>query len=486
MTEITRVLAVPAVGAYYVTDLAALQDGAVPLAEQYAAEPVSPGFRRVREVAQAVSVGLVLSDGRVVWGDCVAVAYAGHSGRDPVFRTADGLGTIRRKVTPSLEGREVTTFREMAAEIEGIEHEVRVPAPEREEPKSSGGAEARGESRLSRRDLLAAPLRLLREQEPQEPEEPARERDEDTYVTVQRPLHTAIRYGVTQALLKAVALTRGSTMAEVIADEWELPQPGRAVPIHAQSGAQRRRNADKMIVRRVDSLPHALVEDIPAQLGEDGEELVRYVRWLKNRIEELGGPDYRPAVHLDLHGALGRIYDHNLGRMLGYLYRLESYVQPLPLRLESPMIMDSRADQIEALKTLREYIGFRNMAVEIVADEWANTLDDIRAFIDAEAADMIQVKMPDLGGIHQSVKAVLACRESGTDAFLGGSCAETDLSARVAAHVALATQPDTIMARPGMGVDEAISILQNEMTRTLALIKTRPQDRTSGAQTDPS
>jgi methylaspartate ammonia-lyase len=226
-----------------------------------------------------------------------------------------------------------------------------------------------------------------------------------------------------------------------------------------------------MIARRVASLPHALVEDIPQQLGEDGEQLVSYVRWLKTRIAELGGDEYRPAIHLDVHGALGRIYENNLGRILGYLYRLESWVQPYTLRVESPVIAESRAAQIETLKTLREYIQFRSMAVQIVADEWANTLEDIRAFIQAQAVDMIQIKMPDLGGVHNSVDAVMACKEGGVSAFLGGSCAETDLSARVAVHVALATQPDMIMAKPGMGVDEGISIVQNEMTRTLAEIK---------------
>jgi methylaspartate ammonia-lyase len=137
--------------------------------------------------------------------------------------------------------------------------------------------------------------------------------------------------------------------------------------------------------------------------------------------------------------------------------------------------METRAAQIEALKTLREYVQFRKMAVQIVADEWANTLEDIRAFVRAEAADMIQIKMPDLGGVHNSVDAVLACKEAGVGAFLGGSCAETDLSARVAVHVALATQPDIIMAKPGMGVDEGITIVQNEMTRTLVQIRIREQ-----------
>jgi methylaspartate ammonia-lyase len=191
------------------------------------------------------------------------------------------------------------------------------------------------------------------------------------------------------------------------------------------------------------------------------------------RIQELGDDGYRPTLHLDMHGALGKIFDHEPGRILGHLYALEHVAQPYPLRIESPVIMESRAAQIEMLKKLRRYIGFRKMKVQLVADEWANALDDIRAFVEEEAADMIQVKMPDLGSVHNAVEAVLACRAAGVGAFLGGSCAETDLSARVSVHVALATRPDILMAKPGMGVDEGVSLVQNEMARTLAWIRTR-------------
>ncbi|MGC9333753.1 MAG: methylaspartate ammonia-lyase, partial [Anaerolineae bacterium] len=84
--------------------------------------------------------------------------------------------------------------------------------------------------------------------------------------------------------------------------------------------------------------------------------------------------------------------------------------------------------------------------------------------------DMLHVKMPDFGGLHGTVEAVLACREAKIASLLGGSAAETDLSARVSAHVALATQPDLILAKPGVGVDEAVSLVQNEMARVLALL----------------
>lgn len=460
MPAIVHLLAVPAVGGYYCEDLAALQSRPMPVSERYAAPGVTPGFRHVREVAEAVSVGLALDDGRVAWGDCVAVAYSGKAGRHPLFRADEGIAALRQVVAPALAGNSVAQFRPLAAAIDGLMETIAVERP------ADAHAGRRG-SAVSRRDLLTG--RFLRA----EGETPRTER-----VAVTRPLHTAVRYGVSQALLQAVALARGLTMAEVIADEWELPVPAEPIPIHAQSGGERYANVDKMIARRVASLPHALVDDIPEQLGSDGSRLVQYARWVRERIQALADSDYRPTIHLDVHGALGRIVDNNLGKVLGVLYALEAAVRPYPLRVECPVMLETREAQIEAMRTLRQYVRARGMFVHLVADEWANTLDDIRAFVDAQAADMIQIKMPDLGSIHNAVDAILACKQGGVGAFLGGSCAETDISARVSVHVALAARPDMVMAKPGMGVDEAVMLTQNEMGRVLAEIGQRRRTHT--------
>jgi methylaspartate ammonia-lyase len=461
------VLAVPAMGAYYFDDLTALQGHPLSPAERYTAEPVTPGFRRVREVAEALSVGLALENGQVAWGDCVAVEFSGKAGRHPLFRTEEGLATMEQTVAPALRGRKLTSFRDLAAEVNALVEALEIAQPvSPPEPDYDSQTEA---AKLSRRDLLTAPARLLRT-----PDEGAGLAPAPTeQVIIDRPLHTAIRYGVSQALLAAVALSRGTTMAEVVAEEYGLPLPDQPVPIHAQCGADRYAGADKMIARRIDSLPHTLVDNIPEHLGKDGEVLADYARWLRERIPQLAGDEYRPTIHLDVHGGLGRIYENDLGKILGYLYRLEAAVSPYPLRVESPVIMDTREAQIEAMQTLREYVRLRKMKVGLVADEWANTLDDIQAFIAAQAVDMIQIKMPDLGSVHNSIEAVLACKAGGIGAFLGGSCAETDLSARVAVHIALTTQPDMIMAKPGMGVDEGVTLVRNEMARTLAWIKVR-------------
>jgi methylaspartate ammonia-lyase len=466
---IKDVVAVPAMGAYYYDDLAALQARPLALAERYTARPLTPGFHRVREVAEAVSVGLVLEDGRVVWGDCVAVEFSAKAGRAAPFRAREGLASIHDWVAPALHGRTLTSFRGLAAEVDGWTERVTITRPlTRPEPEDEGDGEA---MRLSRRDLFSAPVRWLQAAQADEPE--------TEQVTVERRLHTAVRYGVSQAILKAAALARGMTVAELLCEEYELPLPVGPVPVHAQCGADRYAGADKMIARRVASLPHTLVDNIPEQLGEDGQILLEYARWLRQRIPQLAGDEYRPTIHLDVHGALGQIYDNNLGKILGFLIRLETAVEPYPLRVESPLIMSSRQAQIEAMAKLRQYVGWRKRSVCLVADEWANTLEDIQAFVAAGAADMIQIKMPDLGGVHNSIQAVLACQQAGIGAFLGGSCAETDLSARVAAHVALATRPDLLMAKPGMGVDEGVTLMQNEMARALAEIEHRRSLRRS-------
>jgi methylaspartate ammonia-lyase len=446
------VLAVPAVGAGYYEDQAALLAEHVPLPERFSASPLTPGFRAVREVAEVVSVGLVLDSGQVAWGDCVAVSYSARAGRDSVFRAAEGLETVQQVVAPLLRGRTLTSFRELAAEVDALTRQVVVTRPVA--PSETAPPEG-----VSRRELLTAPLRAV---------QAARETVDVERVSLERPLHTAIRYGLSQALLAAVALARGWTMAQVIAGEWALSPPAAPVPIHAQSGSERYYNAQKMIARRVASLPHALVDNPVAQVGPTGAELTHYLRWLVKYIDSQGDETYRPAIHLDLHGALGQIYDNELGRMLGQLFAWELAAKPYLLRIESPMVLESREAQIQAMATLRNYARLRKMRAELVADEWANTLDDICAFIDAEAADMIQVKMPDLGSIHNTIEAVLACQAGSVGVLLGGSYAETDLSARVAAHVGLATRPDLLMAKPGLGVDEAISLVHNEMARALA------------------
>jgi methylaspartate ammonia-lyase len=109
------------------------------------------------------------------------------------------------------------------------------------------------------------------------------------------------------------------------------------------------------------------------------------------------------------------------------------------------------------------------ITAEIVADEWCNTLQDVIDFSENKAGHMAQIKTPDLGGINNSIEAVLYCKQHHMGAYLGGTCNETNRSAEIGAHIAMATSPVQYLAKPGMGVDEGYMIVYNEMSRILAL-----------------
>ncbi len=395
---------------FFFDDQKAIKGGAKPDGNTYIGQPVTPGFTQVRQAGESISVMLVLEDGQVAYGDCAAVQYSGTGGRDPLFLAGDFLPVLEKEIKPLLVGRELGGFRQMAEEID---HHL---GPDGQR------------------------------------------------------LHTAIRYGVSQALLDAVAKSRHIMMARVVAEEYGLELSDRPIPIFCQSGDDRYLNADKVILKGADVLPHALINNVPDKLGRDGGKLKEYIQWLAARIQALRpSPDYKPVLHIDVYGTLGLAFDNDFDKITDYLASLEEAAKPFHLRIEGPVDMGEREQQIAALREICEILARKKIEVEIVADEWCNTLEDVRDFADQKAGHMIQIKTPDLGGLNNSIEAVIYCREKGIKAYLGGTCNETERSAQVCVHAAMAARPDQCLAKPGMGVDEGFMIVYNEMQRILSL-----------------
>lgn len=408
---IEGVLAAPGLTGFYYDDQLAIKRGAKENGASYDGEPITAGFTRVRQPGESLSIILLLSDGQIAYGDCAAVQYSGAGGRDPLFLAADYVLVVEDYIAERLKGRKITTFREMAEEFDSM-------------------------------------------------------LDPDG-----RRLHTALRYGITQALLDAVALKEKKLMCEVLAQEYNTRLSLEPIPVFAQTGDERFTNADKAIIKRAGVLPHGLINNVETKLGKRGEKLCEYVSWLRKRVEQLGGKDYRPVLHIDVYGTLGMAFDNNLEAIADYLAQLETLAEPLQLRIEGPVDMGSKEQQMDALNKLKLLLVVKGTRVQIVADEWCNTLDDVRDFVDADAGHMIQVKTPDLGGINNTMEAVIYAKERGVGAYLGGTCNETDRSAKVCVHVALASRPDQMLAKPGMGVDEGMMIVINEMQRALRILR---------------
>ena len=414
--RIRSVLAEPALSGFYRDDQAAIRAGAAHDGFLYAGAPITEGFKHVREPGAAVTVVLVLEDGQIALGDCTEVQYSGAGGRAPNFSVEQAVSEVREHLAPSLVGRDVEQFRPLAEEV-------------------------------------------------------------DATTVDGRPLLTAVRYGISQALLHAASLAARTTMAEVIQREYDTGVELARVPVYAQTGDERWTNVDKMILKEVDVLPHGLINEVDTKLGGDGRLLLEYVTWLRERILAVRRrSDYVPRLHIDTYGTLGIAFGEDAGAVADYLGQLAEAAAPFHLRIEHPIDAGGRDEQISALLALRQTLQQRSIEVELVVDEWCNTLEDIALFVDARSADVVHVKMPDLGGVTNTIEALLMVRRSGLAAYCGGSCNETDVSARVSAHVAMACGAEQVLAKPGMGVDEALMIVSNEMTRTLALVRSRATD----------
>ena len=396
---------------FYFDDQRAIKGGAGHDGVFYIGAPVTEGFTSVRQAGESISVMLILEDGQIAYGDCAAVQYSGAGGRDPLFLAKDFIPLIDEHIKPELVGKEADNFRALAAMMEAIQVDG-------------------------------------------------------------KRLHTAIRYGLSQALLDAVAKATNRLMCEVVADEYGCTVSDKPIPVFTQSGDDRYTNSDKMIIKGAQVLPHALINNVKDKLGENGEKLAEYVAWLRDRILAFRTDDaYAPVLHIDCYGTIGAVYgNNNYAAMADYIEELGRIAKPFHLRIEGPMDCDStREAQIEALSGLTAELDKRGCDVELVADEWCNTLEDIKLFADAKAGHMVQIKTPDLGGVNNTIEAVLYCKEKGIGAYQGGTCNETDRSAQVCVQCAMATQPVQILAKPGMGVDEGFMIVYNEMERILAL-----------------
>jgi methylaspartate ammonia-lyase len=191
---------------------------------------------------------------------------------------------------------------------------------------------------------------------------------------------------------------------------------------------------------------------------------------LRHRIDtHKQNPEYQPAIHLDLYGTMGLIFGEDFEAMVVYFKTLREACGPYRLRLEGPVDYDDQEKTMNGLTILTRLIDEADLDVQIVADEWCNTLEDIKRFADEKAGHMIQIKTPDLGGIQNVIEAVLYCKAQGVGAYQGGSCNESDVSAKACVHCAMATQPCQILAKPGMGVDEGYMLAFNEMQRILAV-----------------
>src|SRR5690554_8001617 len=131
---------------FYFDDQLAIKRGAKHDGMFYLGEPMIEGFSQIRQAGESISVMLILEDGQIAHGDCAAVQYSGAGGRDPLFLAEQYLPYLEEEIKPLLLKMDVNEFKANAELIDNLK---------------------KGDKKI----------------------------------------HTALRYGITQALLHATALT---------------------------------------------------------------------------------------------------------------------------------------------------------------------------------------------------------------------------------------------------------------------------------------
>ncbi len=392
-----------------------------------------------------VFIGVEVDGTAVAWGTCSPQVGNGLAGLLPPYRTSAILATVYEVVSPVLVGRRVDRFREIAPLVQTIQETVSIPVPTPPAEHPTPG--------ISRREIITGFLAT--------PDQPAII-SEVNYQKVTQRLHPSLRLGLSQALLQAVALVRRRTLTEVLAEEFDLLLPGK--PISIQAPIQRGQKLH--LPTGVGALTFQIDPDQPEKsLGQEGERLQRFVRELRSNITRarLGRPI---AIHLDLAGAYSKLYEDNIGKILGALYGLEQAAAPEAILIQDPILSSDSTSQIEALGQLRQYLHMRKMSLRLIAGRVVQNLDDVHRLIREQPVHMLQLDMSKLGSIHETILASQACRDSGLGVLLTGPA---DLSAQVA----LAISPDYVSASSGVSGGADLAVLSNELARILAVLALR-------------
>ena len=375
-------------------------------------------MKYIRQPARVLSIGLQLDSGETAWGDCLSVSFAGKSGRDQAIQASSA--------------REAIQENSLLLALQ----------------KFKG-------------NLLC---------------------EADAGLAIEFPdWKPAIRFGVSQAMVNAVAVSNHCLATDVLQQALGSVAAIAAPALQGSCGSNWHDAVERMIVAGVKYLPQGQFENLAEELGADGSRLFSYISWLKERIAKLSpvsltGTNFPRVITLDFHGALGQIFNGNVNAIVDYIERLAKSCQPFDLHVESPVVEETFHAQVNKLSKLTEAIRSRGISVKIIADEWANSLDEIKILATQTVLDGIHIKMPDTGSILDSGRAVEVCKANGIFVLLGGSCTETASSAQLAAHLAMATGPNALLVKPGISFDEGFSLITNELAKIQSLRATRVED----------
>ncbi len=375
----------------------------------------------------------MVDDQYVFWGDCLVDVERDLAEYSNFSDTANFIETVDAIVRPVLQGQQLDSFQALCQHVEAlretVSYDVVTPAPI-PEPKTNGA--------VSRRDLISGNILGLGATK----EAP---KDIVEQVTERRALHPGLRYGLSAALLGAVAHVNRQSAVEVLANEYSLPIADAPLAIHIELIGSRL-SSDDLLNYPIDALGYTqFVVNAREEMGANGERIQAYARQLKARLQDTLPPDTNICLQLNTDGGWGQLKDNNTGKLLGALSGLSHATKPFSVRLVSPFNCKTVEEDIDKMKDLTQFIRFRKINAELVAKRNITSLEMVKRYAEKKAGNVMQLNPLLLGTIDQTLQAVQVCHTHDIAVLLGSTRTASDRSSEILAALALVAQPRAVI-----------------------------------------
>lgn len=380
---------------------------------------------------QSISIGLVIDGIRVFWGE-----YR------PVTNDINPQSFLQEKIVPLLEGRPLAAFRAIMDDLDSLTETAEIIHTASQSKPSSVGRRRFLTGKLAADQTATTPPKIE-----------------------QRPLSPILCYCISRILHTALAALQSITVTELIAFEYTLPLQPSLAPIHLDLKGPVATPDSSILLTPIQSLGYKIPGDNPhEQLGPNGAKLQRFIRQMTDLIERETEQNYRPTIHLDVAGGLGRLFEDNAGRILGALYGLEQAAHPYSLRISDPVMADDLDKQIEIMRQLVDYIRLRGMTTRLAVRSPIRSLQDVQKLTELGAAHVLELSLPQLGTVQQGMRAIQTCQRSNVAVLLR----DNGTDPRFASHIALAAQPDLFGVPWDSSEQHYLEQIHTEMTQTIA------------------
>lgn len=345
----------------------------------------------------AVSVGLQLDNNAIVWQQCQFFSESQET-----FATIQHL--VDESVAPVLIGRQLDELAALFDTLLSLERTLTLSYTV--VPEKTGA--------VSRREIFSG---TFSEKEPE---------PETVYYDIQKPLPIALTSGVMSLLLECAARFVGETAVSHLATLTNTPLTKLSPrPLHLTLPYAEQHS---IFTPSLLSMGYAApTEDDELLLGKNGQIYQGHIRRLKahlRRSEPKG-----KYMYLPLAGAYGRLYENNVGRILGACSGVERSVKPCTVWLEDPIILEDTDEQEKLTLDLKSYMRTRQMKTKLVAYEGVGSETAVQAIIDKELAHTIRLDLAQFRSFTEFVSAIKLCKERQFEFVLGGAGTSPELLA---------------------------------------------------------